>query len=431
MGKDGHFMMMSPEFVDSLAKQQIPGLIKSKLESRCFIEEPDGKDGNLFHKCRRQVCPEFFMVDLTNSCNMRCKYCLRNVGTFEKSISKKTLADICDYIVAYCEKNHLKDISVQPWGGEPLLKLDEILFMRERICPAGTNVHFSVETNGLLLSENMLDILYENKIGIGISIDGTKEFHDAQRVGAYGAGTHERVERNLIHAVKLYGDRLGTITTVTKKNVASIEDILEYFALKLNLTNVKFNFVHESMFSDCSELCLGKDEIADAAVRIMKKIVELNERGYHISEYNMKTKLKNILYLQYSDICHSQGCCGGRKMIVFDREGMIYPCELTDTPAESIGSIYDDADLIDIVSGAMVNRDFFIPKRTDICEECDWYVFCRGGCTVRAISIGKRPPAIDDVECAVNRSLYPALVELILDKPKIVNQIMGADVVDL
>lgn len=325
----------------------------------------------------------------------------------------------------------MKDISVQPWGGEPLLKLDEILFMREKICPVGTNVHFSIETNGLLLSENMLNILYENKIGIGISIDGTKELHDAQRVGANGAGTHETVERNLIRAVEQYGDRLGTITTVTKKNVTGIEDILEYYAVRLNLTNVKFNFVHESMFSDCSELCLDKDEIADAAVRIMKKIVELNERGYHISEYNMKTKLKNILYLQYSDICHSKGCCGGQKMIVFDREGMIYPCELTDTPAESIGSIYDDADLIDIVSGAMVNRNFFIPKRAEICEECGWYVFCRGGCTVRAISTGKRPPAIDNVECAVNRNLYPALVELILDKPEIVNQIMGADVVDL
>lgn len=89
MGKNGHFMMLSPEFVSSLAEKQIPSSIRSKLESRCFIEESDEKGGSRFYKCRQQVRPEFFMIDLTNSCNMRCKYCLRNVGTFEKSISKK------------------------------------------------------------------------------------------------------------------------------------------------------------------------------------------------------------------------------------------------------------------------------------------------------------------------------------------------------
>ena len=414
-------------FGDKIVKPFPWGKTERQMSSRQHV--PDGSDlsktdSPYITECPRQVYPEFFMVDLTNRCNMRCRYCLRNVSGGDRSISKKTLSDICDYIVQYCEKHRLKDVSVQPWGGEPLLELDAILFMKEKIVPTGTKVHFSIETNGLLLNEKTINLLYENRIGIGISIDGTELLHDAQRITESGAGTHMIVEKNLQQARQLYGERLGTITTVTSKNVDGIEDILEYYAVQLHLTNVKFNFVHESMFSNCDGLCLDKEKIAEATVRILQKIVELNERGYYISEYNMKTKLVNILYQKYTDICHSQGCCGGRKMITFDMEGRIYPCELTDTPEENIGSIYDGTDLIALVSDAAQKRDFFIPKRADVCRDCEWYLFCRGGCTVRAISAGKRPPAIDEIECAVNRSLYPALVELVRTKPDIVNRIL-------
>lgn len=112
-------------------------------------------------------------------------------------------------------------------------------------------------------------------------------------------------------------------------------------------------------------------------------------------------------------------------MIVFDMEGRIFPCELTDIPAENIGSIYSGEKLTKLVADAVKHGDFFDLKRSELCKECLWYVFCKGGCTVRAISAGKRPPEIDEIECAVNRSLYPALMQLILEKPGVVNQILG------
>lgn len=67
-------------------------------------------------------------------------------------------------------------------------------------------------------------------------------------------------------------------------------------------------------------------------------------------------------------------------------------------------------------------------SKEDLCNHCDWYVFCKGGCTVRAMSIGKRPPHIDEIECSVNLSLYPALIKLILEKPQIVNRFLNEEV---
>lgn len=427
--RNGHMLIIDSESFAYIRRRKLPPILAERLQSRCFAESIMCES-----KCDKEyqviALPEFFMIDLTNRCNMHCMYCLRDVGNLNRTISTKTVEDICGYIVRYCNENHLQNVTIQPWGGEPLLELDKILLMRKLVLPKKTKVHFSVETNGLLLTDETIDKLYQNKIGLGISIDGNEAVHNVQRIFPDGKGTHEIVEKNLLRAKKWYDKRLGTITTVTKRNAPYIEEILEYFAVELGLSNVKFNFVHKSMFSDCDGLCLSKEEIADIEIKLLSKLTELIERGYRITEYNMKVKLKNILFKQYSDICHSCGCSGGRKMIVFDMEGRIFPCELTDIPSENIGSIYTGEKLTNFVADAMKHRDFFDLKQSELCKECLWYVFCRGGCTVRAISADKRPPEIDEIECAVNRSLYPALMQLILEKPGVVNQILGEMVLE-
>lgn len=267
--------------------------------------------------------------------------------------------------------------------------------------------------------------MYENQIGLGVSIDGTREVHNSQRLLISGQDTHDIVSQNIRTALEKYGLRLGTITTITRNNAEHIEEILDYFAKELKLTRVKFNFVHRSKFTCCEELCLSKEEISMIEMRILHKIIDLRIDGYPILEYNINVKLNNLLYLKYSDICLSKGCNGGRKMIVFDMEGRIYPCELTDTPKESIGNIDEDKNLIKIVKEAINQRTYFIPKKAEECNSCDWYVYCKGGCTVRAMSTRKFPPAVDEVECAIDSVLYPELIRLILEEPDKFNILLG------
>ncbi len=119
-------------------------------------------------------------------------------------------------------------------------------------------------------------------------------------------------------------------------------------------------------------------------------------------------------------------------MIVFDRLGNIYPCELTDFPEEAIGNIREmDKTLIDIVKNSMDTNAYFVPKRIEKCDKCPWYLYCGGGCTVRILNSGYQPPAVDEIECSVNRVLYPAIIELVLTKPQVVNKILGYEGVRL
>ena len=422
----GHILCMDKKCFDNFAAQNVSDGIARKLSSHCFVSSNETK-------CQMEQCeifPEFFMIDLTNKCNMQCKYCLRDVNHKAQSVSTQVISDICNYINKYIEEFHPKNISIQPWGGEPLLELDKILNMRQNIVSLNTKIHFSIETNGLLLTDEVLKKLYDAKIGIGISIDGYERLHDQQRILPNGSGTHKTVEKHLRKSLELFGQRVGTITTITRQNADYIESILDYFVKEIGLKHVKFNFVHPSVFFDCNDICVDEKLISVTILRLLNRMVDLIEIGYQVEEHNICVKLKNILTNKFTDICHSRGCNGGKRMIVFDRNGNIFPCEMTDTPKEKLGSIYEPISLLDMIHKSVGIRDYFLVKKEEICESCEWYIYCRGGCTVRTICSGKRPPLIDRIECAVNRTLYPALMELILTKPNVVNKLLECDLLE-
>ena len=116
----------------------------------------------------------------------------------------------------------------------------------------------------------------------------------------------------------------------------------------------------------------------------------------------------SFVFDEYTDICLSKGCCGGKKMIVFDMNGGIYPCELTDFPEQCLGSVFQsDNSLKNIIYNSLDTSAYFRVKTSEKCNSCPWYCYCRGGCTVRILSSKEGTSGIDEIECAINQALYP------------------------
>ena len=385
-GFSGQIMLLDSACMESIHNKRMSHGLLRKLKSRGFIysRASERNDFECGSKENAHICPEFFMIDITSKCNLSCQYCLRDINAGAKSISEDILQAICQYITCYCEKRRPKNVSIQFWGGEPLLYIDLILKAVSWIRPSATKIHYSVETNGVLLTPEMQELLFSHKIGVGVSIDGFRSLQDAQRRFKGGLSSFSVIDENLRSALKIYGDGLGTITTITRNNMDAVEDIIDYLACDLGIRNVKFNFVHASRFRDCSNLILTDWEAAETELRILHKIVELNKKGNSVSDYNIKVKLKNLLFLHYSDICISRGCHGGYRMIVFGMDGNYYPCELTDIPMYRIGSIFDDIDFIDSIERSLTINKYFSAVDTSGCNDCEWFVYCRGGCTVKA-----------------------------------------------
>ena len=425
--KCGHIILVDNIILEKIKMQDIDEDLFIKLMQRNFIKSDLQIECSIAEKTVR---PDFFMIDFTKRCNMSCRYCFReNENSFETTITKSSLYYICEFIINYCKENSVERIMIQPWGGEPLLELDKIYYMQDILIDGGIESCISIETNGLLINEKTAEELEKRNITIGVSLDGIKEVHDLQRVKFDNSGTFEKVINGIKVLQNKIGNEFGIIMTITKNSIPYIEESLNFFAKKLKVNYVKVNFVHKSDFITNDDLCLSSNEIKDCALTIFYVIMKLNEEGYDFYESNIQIRLLNLLGLRNSSICCSCGCSGGKRMIAFDRLGNVYPCELTDYPEERIGNIAENRSLVNMINDAVSEKDYFIEKKEEKCNECPWYYYCQGGCTVQAKCGGKKVGEVDDMECICNLVWYHELVKMILEKPDVVNHFLNSDVI--
>lgn len=424
----GYTAIIDDSLLKQLKKQEITEELAMFLIQHRFVSMDDIEFSVV--QTDKTIHPVFFMIDLTNRCNMACKYCLRDGddSPSAKVMTSEMVGKICEYILNYCKEHNEEQITIQPWGGEPLLEKDKIFQIQDFLRGAGIDPCITIETNGLLLSDQLIEELKNRNIWTSVSIDGPSHIHNAQRVFRNGSPTHSAVEKNLIKLRDAYDGRVSVIATVTKETYSSIDEIIRYLVTDLKLRSIKVNFVHKSSFVDNTELCLTSDEIGAAAVRILKTLKELSAEGYEVSDYNIYTKIMNVLFNLKTDVCICDGCHGGRRMITFDYQGNVFPCDVTDYPEECLGNISEEPDLVKLVEKNIDVKPYFRQKIQPECEDCPWYCYCRGGCTVHVKTQGDQPPCVDEIECAVNKALYPELVKLILEEPSVVNRLLQTEV---
>ena len=370
-----------------------------------------------------KILPAFFLIDLTKCCNLRCKYCFRDLRENEEIITDDTIDAICGYIFEYVKKHNINCFSVQPWGGEPLIRLDKIIrirkfFEEKEACP-----EISIETNGTLLDDKTVKLLKENNIELGVSIDGTEVAHNAQRPYMQGGGSFEKVISGIRNLQNAGYEGLGTITVITKNNYDKIDEILDFFAKDLGLSSVKLNPLRKTDSNDY--LGTEPEEIEEFTNSLLSKLAELNNSGYRIIDSNVANKIRNLIVRPDDNICNSKGCMGGKGLVSFDKNGRIYPCEMSDYPEECIGNIGSGTDLCENIKKAQKTHTFYKTKKADICDTCPWWYYCRGGCSSTVKFTSSEVCGIDAGECDVNRILYPKLVRLILDDEDTALRIAG------
>ncbi|MBQ3484676.1 MAG: radical SAM protein [Clostridia bacterium] len=362
------------------------------------------------------VMPTFFLIDMTNRCNLGCAYCLRVPTHLGKAISKERLQDVCGYILAHCRAHQLDRITIQPWGGEPLLELDRVLEIRRFFDQEpGIQVEITVETNGTLLTPEILTQLREHRISISVSLDGTPDVHDLQRRDRGGRPTSDRVREGIL-AARAAGYRdLGGICVLTDHSIGRVQEILDYCEHELGMGGVKLNLMRQPAYPCEGVRALDDEEIQAMSAEIVEAVETLIARGSRLKESGVLDRLHNLLSRSESNICHSCGCCGGLRMVSFDMDGLIYPCELTDWADECLGSIYSGADLCDMVRAAIPKKAYFRQKHKTECDDCPWWYYCRGGCSSAVKYLSQQgTAAVDECECTLNRSMYPLLAALLL-----------------
>ena len=392
--------------------------LKFKLIQRGMASTPNSRP---LSQVSEAVSPRFFIIDLTQACVMRCAYCFRRLTDKPSMISDKVLDDILDYLIAYCHKHNKMNIDVQPWGGEPLLAFDKICHIDDRLKQAGITACVSVETCGVLFSDKLAEEAARRGIKIGISIDGVPKLHNQHRPKANGNDSFGDIQSGI---EKLYQNgyqhKYSSITTVTKESLPFVESTVEFFCKEMKLPYFKFNAVKPNPQMKRAGLELTEEEVKDFYARMFDKYIEMRKQGCNGIETNIGIKILNLLGRKCGHICLARGCMGGRKMISFDSDGRIFPCDITDLKEQAFGTIYEGRDLIEMVEQAMQTHPYFQTKHAEKCDSCPWRFYCRGGCTSAELyRAGKLTGEIDRMECSCNETLYPKIVEIMLTDPEL------------
>ena len=114
-------------------------------------------------------------IQLGLSCNYSCNYCSQRFVERADETSKKDVESFMKKLehLEFDEKTGLK---IESWGGEPLVYIKTIFplveALQKKFIKWEHKPHYSMITNGSLLTDEICDWLYNNQFGVAISHDG-------------------------------------------------------------------------------------------------------------------------------------------------------------------------------------------------------------------------------------------------------------------
>lgn len=413
---NGFSIIVSDDLVESLVKQTPAEELLLKL----IQHQMASVGGKPYYAPTAEIKPTFFIIDITNKCNFDCIYCFRNLEA--KNVPALRITEICQYILNYCIAEQVDHIMIQFWGGEPVLAMDNIRLVCNFFSKTQLHVGYDLETNGSLVTDEIAKELYEKKVQVGVSIDGNEVLHNRQRRYFDKSGTFEQVKQGIIHLQRYYGSNLSAICVLTKHNIEHISEMIDSFVDELHLKSVKFNIVRDNPYALESDLVPTNEQLQAFVPILIQKIKEVNKSSIRFVEPNVISKMGNILYRRLHSCCISNGCCGGKKIISFAPDGHIYPCEMTDFKDESLGTI-SNRDLCASIACAEKTHLYFAEKRISDCNGCPWWSYCKGGCSSKVRY--QNGNGIDEVECQINKALYPLLAKEALLLPYFWDSFLG------
>ena len=149
-----------------------------------------------------------FILKVASGCNINCSYCFiynqadSRWKSQPKLMSFPTAARVAERIRDHCEKHNKERVSIVYHGGEPLLGGPEHIrgiadAFDSVFAGSGIDCSYGMQSNGLLLSPEILDILGDREISLGISCDGPPRVNDLLRVDHRGRSTSNRLEEKL------------------------------------------------------------------------------------------------------------------------------------------------------------------------------------------------------------------------------------------
>ncbi|XES77555.1 MAG: radical SAM protein [Candidatus Bathyarchaeia archaeon] len=343
-------------------------------------------------------------VWVTGECNLSCKYCFVYKLNQNPPHGKMTM-QTADQLIRFCTQNLDPNGALWFFGAEPFCNFDTLKYIVEKSHTDGHKWNFGVTTNCTLVTEDIALWMKKYNFGATVSIDGSKNSHDTNRVYPNGKGSWEDAWRGFLLLKKHFTNTPQLRWTVTPSTVKGLADAIKSFVEEFNLTSLAVDMVYEA-------------EWAPQDLANLRQELEIF-RGYYknwmergVPVFSMWVRDANAAITQTRRVWDSR--CGlGQGGISVDYDGSIYPCHrFVDSHEIKIGDIY---------SGFAQSRLDWIKHWQNIapycevptkCLSCNYKNNCIGGCIAQNYDVFGLPHVNPETFCTIKQLITDVFSEL-------------------
>jgi uncharacterized protein len=368
----------------------IPDAQMQALRATGLVADPGAADGAATAEAPPSPGPSRLVnmvLVLAQTCNMRCTYCLGGGGEYGRPgmLSEQTAIAAVDWFLE--SSGDASRVQIGFAGGEPLLAFPllqrVVTYAREQAGARGKVVTFGLNTNGSLLTDQVVAFLAKEGIVPTISFDGPAAVQDRQRPFRNGKGSFERVRRNVRRLSAVMPDLTAQATVCAGSDPFAIRRALEEAGFRRCVLN-----------RPSPALLRGRGGARTGAAADAPATRELQEAAERMTEYRRAEVDDLFTAVRARDLAaaaptrelrmlthlaagrrNPASCAVGRGVVAVAADGGVYPCP------SFLG--VEEMRLGDIGDCGVQDMD---DRRTVVenlpaCRRCWARYLCGGGCS--------------------------------------------------
>ncbi len=394
-----------PEIVDKLSqypesevREAYEEITELKDAGQLFTEDVY-KDAIVDFKKRKTVV-KALCLHIAHDCNLACKYCFAEEGEYHGGrglmsfeVGKKAL----DFLIA--NSGNRVNLEVDFFGGEPLMNFqvvkDLVAYGRSKEKEFNKKFRFTLTTNGMLLTDEVMEFANKEMANVVLSIDGRKEVHDFMRPTRNGKGSYDLIIDKFKKMAEMRNQTNYYVRgTFTHHNLDFSKDVLHLADMGFKQISAEPVVAPDDMEYAIREEDLPKlFEEYDALAKEMVKR-EKEGRGFNFFHFMIDLTGGPCLYKRLS------GCGSGTEYLAVTPWGDLYPChQFVGMEQFKLGNVDTGIERTDIVDEFKLCNVY----AKDKCKDCFARFYCSGGCAANSYNFHGNLLDAYDIGCELER----------------------------
>ena len=332
---------------------------------------------------QRSTVIKALCLHVAHTCNLNCEYCFASQGNFQGTsglmsfeVGKRAL----DFLVE--NSGFRRNLEVDFFGGEPLMNFEVckqlVAYARSIEKEKKKNFRFTLTTNGVGVTDEVIEWANRECHNVVLSLDGRKEVNDRFRVDKQGRGSYDVIVPKFQKFVKERGGRGYYMRgTYTHFNTDFTNDLF-HMADDLGFTELSMEPVVTSPDSPSALREEDKETLYEQYEILAKDMLRREKEGKPITFYHYMLDLAHgpCIYKRIS------GCGSGTEYLAVTPWGDLYPChQFVSDPAYKLGDIWNGIQNTELRDRFKLCNVYARPE----CEDCWAKLYCSGGCAANAL----------------------------------------------